>query len=68
MPGKYHFAALIRSNEAPSRELLHPNEQFLGIISCLSVSVVPILAAIPIAFGRLEQATVALLKGVTRRI
>ena len=26
MSGKYYFAGLIRSNEALSQELLHPNE------------------------------------------
>ena len=65
MTGKYYFAVLIPSTEALSREPLHPNEHFTGIIGSLSVSVVPVLTAVPVAFGRLGQATVTLLKGVT---
>ena len=65
MSGKHYFAGLIPSNEALSREPLQPNEHFTGIIGSLSVSVVPALIAVPVAFGRLEQATVTLLKGVT---
>ena len=65
MPGKYYFAGPIPSNEALSQETLYPNEHFTGIIGSLSVSVVPTLAAVPVAFGRLELATVTFLKGVT---
>ena len=68
MPGKYYFAGLITSNEALSREPLYPNKHFTGIIGSLSVSVVPVLTAVPVAFSRLEQATVTLLKGVTEAL
>ena len=54
MPGKYYFAGLIPSNEALSREPLYPNKHFTGIIGSLSVSVVPVLTAVPVAFSRLE--------------
>ena len=54
IPGKHYFAGLIPSNEALSREHLYPNEHFTGIIGSLSVSVVPVLTAVPVAFGRLE--------------
>ena len=54
MPGKRYFAGLIPSKEALSRDFLYPNEHFTGIIGSPSVSVVPILTAIPIAFGRLD--------------
>ena len=65
MLGKYYFAGLIPSTEALSRELLYPDEHFTGIIGSLFVSVVPVLTVVPVAFGRLELATVTLLKGVT---
>ena len=64
MPGKYYFAGLIPSNEALSREPLHPNGHFTGVIGSLSVSVVQVLPAVPVAFSRPEQETVTLLKGV----
>ena len=54
MSGKHYFAGLIPSYEALSREPLYPNEHFMGIIGSLSVSVVPVLTAVPVAFGRLE--------------
>ena len=54
MPGKYYFAGLVHSAEALSREPLCLNEHFAGIIGPLSVSVVPRLTAVPVAFGRLE--------------
>ena len=52
MPGKYCFAGLIPSEEGLSRKPLHSNAHFAGIIGYLSVNVVPILTAIPIAFSR----------------
>ncbi len=54
MSGRHYFAGLIPSYEALSREPLYPNEHFMGIIGSLSVSVVPVLTAVPVAFGRLE--------------
>ena len=54
MPSKHYFAGLIPSKEALSQESLYPNEHFTGIIGSLSVSAVPVLAAIPVAFGGLE--------------
>ena len=54
MSDKQYFAGLIPGNEALSREPLYPNEHFTGIIGSLSVSVVPVLTAVPVAFGRLE--------------
>ena len=54
MPGKYYVAGLIPSNEALSREPLYLGEHLTGIIGSLSVNAVPVLTAVPVAFGRLE--------------
>ena len=43
----------------------YPNEHSQVIIDSLSVSAASIFPAIPVALGKLEQASVTLLKGVT---